>query len=70
VLVYHAIAFCIPSLGGIAAYWRPRCRLRDRHPEDAEHERRARPKPVHGPSFGEPCGARRAVRDATRGSGR
>ena len=28
VLVYHAIAFWIPSLGGPAGYWRLRCRLR------------------------------------------
>lgn len=28
-LTYHAIAFWIPSIGGIAGYARPRCRLRN-----------------------------------------
>lgn len=35
VVVYHAIAFWIPSLGGLGGYWRLRCRLRDAHPHEA-----------------------------------
>lgn len=72
VLVYHAIAFWIPSLGGIAAYWRLRCRLR---------EIRTQPKLAAGhpsqpqdlaPRFAEPCGLRRRrpVRGVASGANR
>ncbi|HET8976658.1 MAG TPA: lysylphosphatidylglycerol synthase transmembrane domain-containing protein [Solirubrobacteraceae bacterium] len=36
VLVYHAIAFWIPSLGGLAAYARLRCRLSGARPSSPE----------------------------------
>lgn len=70
VLVYHAIAFWIPSLGGIAAYWRLRCRLRDAHAGG-----RAAPRARHDgrapmPDFAKPCGMRRPAHDAAPGRGR
>lgn len=60
VLVYHAIAFWIPSLGGVTAYWRLRCRLRGR-----ETTPTARPTPTEQAAplvFAEACGWRRLRR--------
>jgi uncharacterized membrane protein YbhN (UPF0104 family) len=59
VLVYHAIAFWIPSLGGLAAYWRLHCRLRDASTASI----RAVPAPPSPQTvavdLSEPCGLRR-----------
>jgi uncharacterized membrane protein YbhN (UPF0104 family) len=46
VLVYHAIAFWVPSLGGLLAYWRLRCRLRE---ATAPPAGRAAPAPPAAP---------------------
>jgi hypothetical protein len=63
VLVYHTIAFWIPSLGGLVGYWRLRCRLRGAA-TDAPCAARTRPSPAHtvGLVQAEPCrvGLRRA----------
>lgn len=56
VLVYHAIAFWVPSLGGIAGYWRLRCRLRD---SGKRSDRRKTVAEQPGPlALGKPCGWR------------
>ncbi len=67
VLVYHAIAFWIPTLGGIAAYWRLRCQLRDVHPERMPGTPRSRNT---APGFGEPCGVHWPLRNAASRRGR
>jgi hypothetical protein len=66
VLVYHAIAFWLPGLGGIAAYGRLRCRLQDAH---TDPDAAARASPPHGvtPRFAQPCGARGRARTAAIG---
>lgn len=63
VLVYHALAFWVSSLGGVAAYWRLRCRLRATHPAatPTTTTRGARRDHVV-PVFAEPCRLRKSAR--------
>jgi hypothetical protein len=57
VVVYHAIAFWIPSLGGLGGYWRLRCRLRD---ANAPAARTLVPALATATvALAEPCGRRR-----------
>jgi hypothetical protein len=67
VLVYHAIAFWVPSLGGIFAYWRLRCRLRDAHAEATRAAHDTSRPPDFIPSFAEACGLRWPARRAAPG---
>jgi uncharacterized membrane protein YbhN (UPF0104 family) len=53
VLVYHAIAFWIPSVGGLIAYARLRPRLTDSRtasPPESSLPHTSSPSPIEGPS--------------------
>jgi len=70
VLVYHAIAFWIPSLGGLFAYSRLRCRLRDASAAEA----RTMPEPTSPQTaaltLSEPCTLRRRLSAGSRAASR